>query len=108
LILLLAEVHGIEPTCPVLRDTLVLKTKHGTKLIRPQTLDSVHGTALVEGLWVFDGSCRFMRSCPISLQKSPNLAPLFIESQQCKESLQLCLEKKRNPPLAVFGGGMMT
>jgi hypothetical protein len=62
-----------------------LKAKSGTKLLRPQILDSVHGTASVKGLWVFDGSCRFVRFCPISLQKSPNLAPLFVGSQQCKE-----------------------
>jgi hypothetical protein len=67
---------GIEPTCRLVTGTLVLKAKNGAKLMRPQTLDSVHDTALVEGLWVFDGSCRFMRFCPISLQKSPNLAPM--------------------------------
>jgi hypothetical protein len=77
---------GIEPTCRLVTGALALKAKSGTKLIRPQTLDSIHGIASVKGLWVFDGSCKFMRFCLISWQKSPSLAPLFIESQQCKNS----------------------
>ena len=49
---------GIEPTYRLFIGTLVLKANNVIKLIYPQTLDGVHGTALVDGLWVFDGSCK--------------------------------------------------